>query len=185
MIERLSTRSPSARTAGQIFELISASRSPVLLLTATPIQNNLSELWALVRFVDPTGTLLGDLRTFRDTFCDREERDMAEGQSHELRRRIKKFRDDRGMPLFFHIEEEIAGKLEHYYLGRETIRFDEDKLAQIRLAYYQDARYKAKVGNDVTLQINQTFARQLPLFAEWNAAQDCHDHELNGDADDC
>jgi hypothetical protein len=37
------------------------------------------------------------------------------GRAHEVRRRIKKFRDDRGMPLFFHIEEEIAGKLEHYY----------------------------------------------------------------------
>jgi hypothetical protein len=115
---------------------------------------------------------------------DFDARAIDRGRAHELRRRIKKFRDDRGMPLFFHIEEEIAGKLEHHYLCRETIRFDEDKLAQIRLAYYQDARYKAKVGNDVTLQINQTFARQLLLFAEWNAAQDRHDHELNGDADD-
>jgi hypothetical protein len=85
----LRDESPSARMAGRIFDLISACRTPVLLLTATPIQNNLSELWALVRFVDPTGTLLGDLRTFRDTFCDRDERDMTEGQSHELRRRTQ------------------------------------------------------------------------------------------------
>lgn len=43
--------------------------SPVLLLTATPIQNSLAELWGLIQFVDPTGTLLGDRPTFEDLFC--------------------------------------------------------------------------------------------------------------------
>jgi hypothetical protein len=33
--------------------------SPVLLLTATPVQNTLAELWGLVQYVEPTGTLLG------------------------------------------------------------------------------------------------------------------------------
>jgi hypothetical protein len=39
--------------------------TPVLLLTATPMQNSLAELWGLVQYVEPTGTLLGDIATFR------------------------------------------------------------------------------------------------------------------------
>jgi len=77
-----------ASTASRVFEFIQASRTPVLLLTATPIQNSLTELWALVRFVDPTGTLLGDLGTFRETFCEGDDRTLVEGQAEELRRRI-------------------------------------------------------------------------------------------------
>ena len=46
-----------ARTAHRVRQVIGAS--PVLLLTATPIQNSLHELWGLVQYVDPTGTLLG------------------------------------------------------------------------------------------------------------------------------
>ena len=63
-------------------------RAPVLLLTATPIQNNLTELWGLVQYVEPTGTLLGNLRTFRDVFCDGDDRKLVPGQDHELRSRI-------------------------------------------------------------------------------------------------
>ncbi len=62
--------------------------TPVLLLTATPIQNSLAELWGLVQYVEPTGTLLGDLRTFRDLFCDGDDRRLIPGQEHELRRRL-------------------------------------------------------------------------------------------------
>lgn len=64
-------------------------QSPVLLLTATPIQNNLTELWGLVQYVEPTGTLLGNLRTFRDVFCEGDDRRLVPGQDQELRRRIE------------------------------------------------------------------------------------------------
>jgi hypothetical protein len=63
--------------------------SPVLLLTATPIQNNLTELWGLIQYVEPTGTLLGNLRTFRDVFCDGDDRQLVKGQDDELRGRIE------------------------------------------------------------------------------------------------
>jgi ERCC4-related helicase len=63
-------------------------KSPVLLLTATPIQNNLTELWGLVQYVEPTGTLLGNLRTFRDVFCEGDDRVLVKGQDDEIRRRI-------------------------------------------------------------------------------------------------
>ena len=58
-------------------------------MTATPIQNNLTELWGFVQYVEPTGTLLGNLRTFRDVFCDGDDRTLVQGQDSELRRRIE------------------------------------------------------------------------------------------------
>ena len=63
-------------------------RNYLLLLTATPIQNSLSELWGLVQYVEPTGTLLGDLGTFRAVFCGADDRELREDQAQELRRRL-------------------------------------------------------------------------------------------------
>jgi hypothetical protein len=62
--------------------------TPVLLLTATPMQNSLVELWGLVQYVEPTGTLLGDLATFRKVFCSEDDRTLVRGQEHELQRRL-------------------------------------------------------------------------------------------------
>ena len=62
--------------------------APVLLLTATPLQNSLAELWGLVQYVEPTGTLLGNLDTFRRVFCPGDDATIAEGQDDELRRRM-------------------------------------------------------------------------------------------------
>jgi adenine-specific DNA-methyltransferase len=60
----------------------------VLLLTATPIQNSLAELWGLVQYVERTGTLLGDITTFREVFCCEDDRTLVPGQEHELQRRL-------------------------------------------------------------------------------------------------
>ena len=62
--------------------------APVLLLTATPMQNSLAELWGLVQYVEPTGTLLGDITTFRKVFCSEDDRTLVVGQEHELQRRL-------------------------------------------------------------------------------------------------
>lgn len=62
--------------------------TPVLLLTATPMQNSLAELWGLVQYVEPTGTLLGDIATFRKVFCADDDRILIPGQEHELKRRL-------------------------------------------------------------------------------------------------
>ena len=62
--------------------------APVLLLTATPMQNSLAELWGLVQYVEPTGTLLGDINTFRQVFCREDDRTLVPGQEHELQRRL-------------------------------------------------------------------------------------------------
>src|SRR6202142_3987744 len=63
-------------------------KAPVLLLTATPMQNSLVELWGLVQYVEPTGTLLGDIATFRAVFCSDDDRTLIPGQEHELKRRL-------------------------------------------------------------------------------------------------
>ena len=76
-----------ARTAHRVRKIIGPS--PVLLLTATPIQNSLIELWALVQYVDPTGTLLGAKPVFEDVFCaSGDRRGVAAEQAQELRRRL-------------------------------------------------------------------------------------------------
>jgi hypothetical protein len=62
--------------------------TPALLLTATPMQNSLVELWGLVQYVEPTGTLLGDIATFRKVFCSEDDRSLVPGQEHELKRRL-------------------------------------------------------------------------------------------------
>jgi hypothetical protein len=78
--------SDQAVTAHRVRGLLHTA--PVLLLTATPIQNSLAELWSLVQYVDRTGTLLGDLATFRSVFCADDDRALAPGQEHELGRRL-------------------------------------------------------------------------------------------------
>ena len=81
--------SSQAQTAGRLREVIRRSGSPVILLTATPIQNSLAELWGLVQYVEPTGTLLGRLPTFRELFCESGDRAVLPDQAGELRRRLQ------------------------------------------------------------------------------------------------
>ncbi|MEO8025487.1 MAG: SNF2-related protein [Bryobacteraceae bacterium] len=80
--------SREAVTAGRVRELVKRGGTPVVLLTATPIQNSLAELWGLVQYVEPTGTLLGKLPTFRELFCEGSDRTVLPEQARELRRRL-------------------------------------------------------------------------------------------------
>jgi hypothetical protein len=80
--------SPHARLAGRLRVLL-GGQTPVLLLTATPLQNSLAELWGLVQYVDRSGTLLGDLPTFRQLFCSDDDRMLASGQEEDLQRRMQ------------------------------------------------------------------------------------------------
>ncbi len=75
-----------ARTAMRVRQILRGV--PVLLLTATPIQNSLTELWGLVQYVEPTGSLFGDLGTFRALFCAGDDRRLRDGREDDLRRRL-------------------------------------------------------------------------------------------------
>ena len=79
--------SAAAQTAHRVHRLIGPA--PVLLLTATPIQNSLEELWGLLHYVEPTGTLVGSLPTFKALFCAGQDgRRLVPEQAPELRRRL-------------------------------------------------------------------------------------------------
>ena len=79
-----------ARRAGALYEYVRHREVPVLLLTATPVQNRLVELWSLVQYVDRSGTLLGPLPTFKTLFITGDQgRSLQEHQEAELRRRLR------------------------------------------------------------------------------------------------
>ena len=67
-------KNPRTQLVGRLTAVPAVRR---LLLTGTPVQNNLSELWALFNLVTPG--LLGDARSFRDEF----DKPIARGQSRE------------------------------------------------------------------------------------------------------
>ena len=76
-----------AQTAHRVRKLIGPT--PVLLLTATPLQNSLAELWGLLHYIEPTGTLLGSFPTFKTLFCEKTDgRRLVPEQGAELKRRL-------------------------------------------------------------------------------------------------
>ena len=107
--------SPHALIAGRLATVIVGT--PVLLLTATPLQNSLLELWGLVHYVDPTGTLLGDLSTFRSLFCPGDDRVLMEGQEHELQRRL-------GTVLQRTLRRQAQDFMRDPFVGRQTRLFE-------------------------------------------------------------
>ena len=79
--------SRDAQTAHRVRQLIGPT--PVLLLTATPLQNSLAELWGLLHYIEPTGTLLGSFPTFKTLFCEKTDgRRLVPEQGAELKRRL-------------------------------------------------------------------------------------------------
>ena len=77
----------SARRAAQVKALIEGS--PVLLLTATPLQNNLYELWGLVHYIDPDQRILGKFNEFCTLFVTGEGgREVMPNMEETLRRRL-------------------------------------------------------------------------------------------------
>lgn len=138
------SESTEARVADRVRGFL--RQSPVLLLTATPIQNNLTELWGLVQYVEPTGTLLGSLRTFRDVFCDGDDRVLAPGQDYELRRRIETV-------VQRTLRRQAQEFLERPFMGRRAQIFDytmspeEKSLYDDVTAYLLEPQLQAFRGN--------------------------------------
>jgi ERCC4-related helicase len=124
--------SPEARIADRVRSFL--RHTPVLLLTATPIQNNLTELWGLIQYVEPTGTLLGNLRTFRDVFCDGDDRTLVRGQDDELRRRI-------GTVVQRTLRRQAQDFLERPFVARHAQIFEYSMTAREKLLYDQVTAY--------------------------------------------
>lgn len=126
--------SPAARTAGRLRDILVKHDTPVLLLTATPIQNNLAELWGLVQYVDKRGTLLGDLPTFREVFCGTDDRQLAPGQEHELRERLRQV-------LQRTLRRQAQAFLERPFVDREARLFTYEMSPAERALYDDVTRY--------------------------------------------
>ncbi len=136
--------SNEARMASRVRSFLRSS--PVMLLTATPIQNTLTELWGLIQYVEPTGTLLGNLPTFRDVFCEGDDRKLAPGQDDELRRRIE-------MVVQRTLRRQAQEFLERPFVGRHAQIFEysmtpeEKALYDGVTAYLLEPRLFAFQGN--------------------------------------
>lgn len=76
----------SARRAAWLKHLIEGS--PLLLLTATPLQNNVFELWSLVHFIDQDSTLLGPIHEFSALYTENKGRAVKEERLEALRQRL-------------------------------------------------------------------------------------------------
>jgi SNF2 family DNA or RNA helicase len=124
--------SSEARIADRVRSFLRST--PVLLLTATPIQNNLTELWGLIQYVEPTGTLLGNLRTFRDVFCDGDDRTLVRGQDDELRRRIETV-------VQRTLRRQAQEFLERPFVARHAQIFEYSMTAREKLLYDQVTAY--------------------------------------------
>jgi adenine-specific DNA-methyltransferase len=130
---------PHARTAGRLREVVLAGRTPVLLLTATPIQNSLAELWGLVQYVDPLGTLLGDLPTFREVFCGADDRQLAAGQEEELRSRFR-------VVLQRTLRRQAQDFLEKPFVNRQARLFEYTMSAAEKALYDDVTQYLLEPG---------------------------------------
>ena len=125
--------SSHAQTAHRVRRLIGAS--PILLLTATPIQNSLLELWGLIQYIEPTGTLLGSLPTFSQLFCaDGDARRVALEQSEELRRRL-------GSVVKRTLRRQAQEFLDKPFVGRRAELFEYSMSAEERALYDDVTEY--------------------------------------------
>ncbi|GGU39236.1 DEAD/DEAH box helicase [Streptomyces violascens] len=79
-------KNPSSATARQLRTLPSTTR---LALTGTPVENNLSELWALLDWANPS--LFGKLQAFRTRWANAAEKDPGGPEATELGRVIGPF----------------------------------------------------------------------------------------------
>jgi hypothetical protein len=128
----LTLDSPHAKRAARVRSFL--GETPVLLLTATPMQNSLTELWGLAQYVEPTGTLLGNLPTFRQVFCDGDDRQLVSGQEQELRRRM-------GMICQRTLRRQAQEFLERPFVNRRAQLFEYTMTAAEKELYEDVTRY--------------------------------------------
>ena len=130
--------SPHARIAGRLRALL-GGHTPVLLLTATPLQNSLAELWGLVQYVDRSGTLLGDLPTFRQLFCSDDDRMLVSGQAEDLQRRMQ-------VVIRRTLRRQAQEFMKTPFVGRRARLFEYDMTAEERALYDDVTRYLLTPG---------------------------------------
>lgn len=141
-----------AQVAHRLREIIGVA--PVLLLTATPIQNSLAELWGLVQYIDRTGTLLGPKPVFEDVFCaDNAGRQVVAEQAEELRRRL-------GVVVQRTLRRQAQEFLDKPFVGRRAQLFEYTMSTEERSLYDDVTAYLL----EPTLHAFSGSSRQLLLL---------------------
>ncbi|MDR2704785.1 MAG: DEAD/DEAH box helicase, partial [Planctomycetaceae bacterium] len=100
-----------------------------IAMTGTPIENNLTELWSLFRFLNPG--LLGTQKSFEDRFAVPIQRDHSSGARNTLRRLVHPF-------ILRRTKSQV---LEELPARTEIVR--EIELSKEEMAFYEAARTKA------------------------------------------
>ena len=141
-----------AQVAHRLRQIIGVA--PVLLLTATPIQNSLAELWGLVQYIDRTGTLLGSKPVFEDVFCaDNAGRQVVAEQAEELRRRL-------GVVVQRTLRRQAQEFLDKPFVGRRAQLFEYAMSTEERSLYDDVTAYLL----EPTLHAFSGSSRQLLLL---------------------
>ncbi len=127
-----------------IFKSVMQLRTPQkIVLTGTPVENSLNDLWAQMQFINPG--LLGNYRFFQEKFVTPVEKQQDEKVLQKLRLLIQPF-------LLRRTKEEVASDLPDLAVQRIFTEMSEDQ----QLFYEEE---KAKVRNAV-----------LKLMSEGNAS---------------
>lgn len=111
-----------------------------IILTGTPIQNNLEELYSIVQFVCPF--FLGTLEEFRATYIS-----DSEGNTDELKRKISQILLRRSKDII--LRSQLPPR--HEFLVRCPMLLDSEKLAYARLAEDSIAEFSTQCDNSSVL----------------------------------
>ncbi|GAY64932.1 hypothetical protein CUMW_237340 [Citrus unshiu] len=141
-------KNPSTQRAKSLLEIPSAHR---IIISGTPIQNNLKELWALFNFCCPE--LLGDNKWFKEKYelpilrgndkhaLDREKR-IGSAVAKELRERIQPYFLRRLKSEVFH-EDDVTSSA--------TLSKKNEMIVWLRLTSCQRQLYEAFLNSEIVL----------------------------------
>ena len=120
-------KNPHAKTYKSVISLNASHR---LVLTGTPIENSLTDLWAQMNFLNPG--LLGNFEFFKSQFVNPIEKDNDEKQAHILQTLIKPF-------VLRRTKGEVARELPA--LTQQVIYCD---MSESQQAFYETEKSKAR-----------------------------------------
>jgi len=129
-------KNPHSKTYKAVISLTAKHR---LVLTGTPIENSLSDLWAQMNFLNPG--LLGNFEFFRNQFVTPIEKGRDQKQTHILQTLIKPF-------VLRRTKKEVASELPA--LTQQIIYCE---MSESQLAFYETE--KSKVRNLILDNIRQ------------------------------
>ncbi|KAJ6413696.1 hypothetical protein OIU84_006494 [Salix udensis] len=140
-------KNPSTQRAKSLLEIPSAH---CIVISGTPIQNNLKELWALFNFCCPD--LLGDNKWFKETY------------EHPILRGNEKNASDRDKRIGSTVAKELRERIHPYFLRRlknEVFKEDDNTTAKLsrkneiivwlRLTACQRQLYEAFLQSEIVL----------------------------------